>query len=137
MSRAALVLALVSVLGCQPADDPAAAYRTFAAALQRGEAPVAWEALSRATREELTAAARAAAVALHKPPPKDGMALAFGDGFVLARKVKKVEVARRDGDRAQLTVTDEKDAQESVAVVREDGAWRVDLGDELRRATAR
>lgn len=140
--RAGLPIALAAVvLGApslaQAAADPAAAFRDFASALNAGREDEAWNLLSEGTRFELTNAARRAAEAEGKPPPKDGRRIAFGSGLALQRRIASVTVAERTDDRARIVVTDEAGETQSVMTVREGGKWRVDFTEELRGLPAR
>lgn len=118
------------------ANDPADAFRSFAAALQAGRQDDAWNLLSESTQFELNKAARRAAEAEGKPPPKDGRQIAFGSGLSMQRRIASVTVAERTDDRARLVVTDETGEKQSVTTVFEGGKWRVDFTEELRSMAA-
>lgn len=117
----------------QGAAEPADAFRRFASALNAGRQEEAWNLLSESTRFELTSAARRAAEAQGKPPPKDGREIAFGSGLELQRRIDSIRVAERTDDRARLVVVDETGEEQSVMTVRERGGWYVDFTEELRQ----
>lgn len=116
----------------QGASSPADAFRRFASALNSGRQEEAWNLLSESTRFELSNAARRAAKAEGRPPPKDGRQLAFGSGLALQRQIKSIKVAEGSDERARLEVEDDTGEIQSVMVVKENGQWYVDFSEELR-----
>lgn len=122
------LLAAAAILSCAPRDPPPdAVYRAFVRAAAARDAAAAWPLLSSRTRSWLDARARKAAAEVPGLLPASGQRLLFGDAAGAARPVKAIELVVRDAERAQLRVTDDAGAVAAVALVREDGAWKIDL----------
>jgi hypothetical protein len=126
--RLPALAAALALAACAPADPPPdAVYRAFARAVSERDSAAAWKLLSARTRAWLDARAqRAAALAPGLVPPS-GQRLLLGDAAGSARPVKEIEVLPGGGERAGLRVTDASGATAEVSLVRERGAWRIDL----------
>jgi hypothetical protein len=129
----ALLLQVPSKCGQEP-PGPEIAYRTFAQAANMANAPVAWSLLSKETRAELDRRAAAVAAAQNGARPLDGKTMAFGEPLLAPREIKSVAVTPEGKDRARLVVTDSTGDVQSIVTVFEEGQWRVDLMDELRKS---
>ena len=101
--------ALLVVLALAGCGGPVRAFEQFYDDLAAGDA-AAIEALSERARARLDEDARRALLAT---PPRTG--------------VKSVHVLEEDDERATLAVEDVLGGTDTVRMVREDGAWRVDL----------
>ncbi len=126
--RTALGFALaVSLSACRSSDGPAERYRAFAAAAREGDAAAAWSMLSRKTRAQLDARARAvAAAAPAGVVPASGENLVLGDLASRAQRLRSVLVVRESQGAAIVSVeTEGGGPAREVTLVREDGAWRV------------
>ena len=122
------LLAAAALLSCAPRDPPPdAVYRAFVRAAAARDAAAAWPLLSSRTRSWLDARARKAAAEAPGLLPASGQRLLFGDAAGAVRPVREIEVLGRDSERARLRVTDEAGAVAAVTLVREGGAWRIDL----------
>lgn len=123
------LVAAAALFSCAPRDPPPdAVYRAFVKAAAARDAAAAWPLLSSRTRSWLDARARRAAGEAPGLLPASGQRLLFGDAAAgAARPVKEIEVLDRDASRARLRVTDDAGAVAAVALVREGGAWRIDL----------
>ncbi|HYG70492.1 MAG TPA: hypothetical protein VD838_22640 [Anaeromyxobacteraceae bacterium] len=115
----------VLVLACGRPAGPAETYRQFAAAVRQGRADVAWTLLSKESRAALDAAARETARRAPGVVPPSGAGLVIGDSAFGSRPLKSALVARESEDRAVVVAEVEGEGKREVALVREDGAWRV------------
>ncbi|HEY7725368.1 MAG TPA: hypothetical protein VH880_08540 [Anaeromyxobacteraceae bacterium] len=127
--RLLLVPALL-LSACVPRDAPPdAAYRAFARAAAERDADEAWRLLSARTRAWMEARGRAAAAAAPGVVAASGPRLLLGDAALATAPVREIEVLRREGDAAVLRVVDAAGAAAEVRMVREGGAWRVELAE--------
>lgn len=120
-----LVVALVLV-GCGGARSPDGAVRALTEAAEAGNRDAVWALLGPATRKRLAAdAARAAQAAGRREiVPQDLLAA----GWAPPRwRAAELDVIARDGDHATVEVTGAHRERETVACVRVDGQWRVEL----------
>lgn len=121
------LLLLLVTAGCRRPQDPAEAYRAFAAASRSGNSGAVWKMLSAQSREVLDR--RAAELARQAPGgvlPASGEDLVLGDLAVAAPRPTSIVVLRESRDAAVVAVEVEggRGAQE-VSLVREGGVWRV------------
>lgn len=125
------------VLACvPPKPGPAEVWRAFAEAAAKRDANGAWGLLSAESQGMLTRAARAVAAVEGQPEPPDGRRLIFSD--VSTQPALKQTEAVFDGpDAARVLVLDEADGRGTVRFVREEGRWKLDVTEELRRASSR
>lgn len=105
----ALSSVLLLVAACACSDDAPRAFEKFYDELAAGDA-AALDRLSAAARARLDEEARRA---LLSTPPRTS--------------IKSVTAIHDDGNRATLEVVDVLGDKDEVRMVREDGAWRVDL----------
>lgn len=122
----AWVLAAVLLGGCGGARSPEGAVRALSEAAEAGNRDAVWALLGPATRKRLEAdAARAAQAAGRRElGPRDLLAA----GWAPPRwRASDLDVVSRDGDRAVVEVTGPRHERETVACVRVDGQWRVEL----------
>lgn len=125
---AALLPALLGGLACAPRDlAPEAAYQAFARAAAERDAEAGWALLSRPSRERLDARARAAAARAPGVVAESGQRLLFGDAALGVHPPREVKLLRHDADRVTLRVVDAGGAAGEVQMVREEGAWRLEL----------
>lgn len=133
-SLGAALLVLLA-LACRRPEGPADRYRVFAAAARSGDAETVWSMLSERSRAMLDE--RAKEVAARAAPgvlPQSGRDLVLGDLAPRAARIASVTVLRESRDAAVLTVQLEGAGAEEVAMVREDGRWRVVLPGVARSA---
>jgi hypothetical protein len=124
-----LVLLAAACPGSQPAPGsagPVEAVQDFAESLGRGDADAAWRLLSARTQQQADARAKAAREASGGVGPASGRQMLFASavrtGPIHAREVS------RSGDSAEVeTTTADGGAGSGFHVVRENGAWKVDL----------
>ena len=131
MRRLALLFSLVLLAGCRKAEGPEEAYRRFAQATAKRDAATAWSLLSSESQQALTRAAADVAKAEGREAPKDGRQLLLSDATTLVAPPRDAS-AVFEGDRTFVVVRDEAGERGRVAMVKEDGRWRVDLSRELR-----
>lgn len=123
---ALLAAATLALPACRRDVGPADRYRAFAAAAREGRSGEVWSMLSEASRAELDRRAKDLAA---KAPPGvlagSGRALALGDLSALAPRPTAVVVVRESRDAAVVAVEAEGQPAREVALVREEGVWRV------------
>jgi len=116
----ALTLCAVACNPDIPTETPDGAWRAFHKALDRRRPDPAFDLLSAADREALTARAKAA-----------GSSVKAKDMLIVDRRSlpawEELE-AEIDGDRAVIRITLEGGGTDRREAVREEGAWRVVLG---------
>jgi hypothetical protein len=126
--RAAALAALLALLpGCQRELPPDATYRALVRAMAERDEQAVWDLLSSATQERLQERARiAAAAAPGVVPPRAALLLA-GDAPRAVLPPSSIVVVQAGPDRAVLRVEAPGAGPGDVVLVRERGAWRVDL----------
>ncbi len=127
------LVALLPVLGCKGArwDTPEAAYTTFAQAVLKGDAKVAYEGLSEATRKEIEARSKEIAAASQGSVRDDPVLLTFAVGS-RPRLVTRVKRLKLEGAVATVAVTAGDETREQ-RLVDEGGRWKVDLTEILKK----
>ncbi len=127
----ALLAVVVAVLAaCSRPAGPAESYRRFSAAARSGDAETVWSLLSERSRAALDARARElSARAAPGVIPPSGRDLVLGDQAARAPRLRAAVVVRESADLAVVRVEDEAGGKGEVTLVREDGAWRVQLED--------
>lgn len=129
-----MLLAALALAGCRRPDGPAESYRRFAAAARTGDADAVWSMLSERSRAALDARARAlSSRAAPGVIPPSGRDLVLGDQAARAPRLRSAVVVRESADAAVVRVEDEAGGQGEVTLLREGGAWRVELGDAAGR----
>ncbi len=122
-----IALGVALVAGCGAGTgSPEGAVRALGEAALDGDRAAVWKLLGPATRARLTADAERAArlEGRRSLPPEEMLAVGwFPPRFHLegAREIS------RDGARATVEVRGEKGERETVACVKEGGAWKVEL----------
>ena len=125
---ALLAAALVGLLpACQRDLPPDATYRALVRAAADRDEAAAWSLLSSATQERLTARARTAASAAPGVVPPSARAMLIGDAALGGRPPSAITLLESSPDRAVLRVEAPGAPARNVVLVREGGAWRVDL----------
>ncbi|MHB8877898.1 MAG: nuclear transport factor 2 family protein [Myxococcaceae bacterium] len=129
----ALLLLVVVAAACKGPrwDTPEAAYATFAQAMMRGEAKLAYEALSASTHKAIEERSKELSAASGGAIRDDPVLLTFATG-VKPRLVTEVKVVKVEGDTATVTVTAGGQTQEQ-RMVKEGGRWRVDLSETFKK----
>lgn len=122
-----ILVAICALAGCQRPkwDTPVDAFRTFQAALKRGDGKAAWEALSRDSRGRIEARMKEVAAASGGVVPEDAAAAALATGFKL-EPADEVTLKESTADTAVLKVK-VKSVEREQRMVREEGKWRLDL----------
>ncbi len=118
---------LLAVPACQRDLPPDAAYRALVRAMAERDEDAAWDLLSSATRERLEAKARIAASAAPGVVPPRARVLLAGDAALAVLPPTSIAVVQSGPDRAVLRVEAPGTKPQDVVLVRERGAWRVDL----------
>jgi hypothetical protein len=127
-SRAALAAALVAVLpACQRDLPPDATYRALVRAAAERDEAAAWNLLSSATKKRLEERARVAAAAAPGVVPASARSMLVGDASLGVRPPSSITGVEAGPDRAVLRVEAPDSPSRDVVLVREGGAWRVDL----------
>jgi hypothetical protein len=119
---------LAVAAGCDrlKSEDPVDAYLAVSRAVQKGDLKDAYGAVSQKTRQALDARAHEIATLSDGGVHDDPAAMLFGQ-VGHPPPVGEVTLARREGDVAVLKVNGSE-----VRMVREDGAWKLDLVDRLK-----
>jgi hypothetical protein len=127
-SRAVLAAALLALLpACQGDPPPDAAYRALVRAMAERDEQAAWNLLSAATQARLQEKARGAAAAAPGVVPPRAASLLAGDAPLAVLPPTSITVVQAGPGRAVLRVEAPGGAPRDVVLVRERGAWRVDL----------
>ena len=127
-SDLSLAAALVAVLpACQRELPPDAAYRALVRAAADRDEAAAWNLLSSATRRRLEERAREAAAAAPGVVPASARSMLVGDASLGVRPPTSITALAVGPDRAVLHVEAPDSPARDVVLVREGGAWRVDL----------
>lgn len=128
VARAALATALVAVLpACQRDLPPDATYRALVRAAAERDEAAAWNLLSSATQKRLEERARAAAAAAPGVVPASARSMLVGDASLGVRPPSSITGVEAGPDRAVLRVEAPDSPTRDVVLVREGGAWRVEL----------
>jgi hypothetical protein len=127
VKRLPVVGALIVLAACARPQGPEAAFRAFVNATASGQRDAAWALLSDASRKTVEAAWQEAKKAGGEGAPASPQAMLFSDDLRVQRRVKSITVASSQGDRTVLRVTDDLGESREVPMVREGGAWRVEL----------
>jgi hypothetical protein len=129
---ASAFLALALCAGCpgNRSDDPVEAYQAFVKSAQKGEIKAAWGALSAATRAEVDGRTHALAAASDGGVRDDPTALLFSS-LQRPEPITEISLQRRDDTAATVRVSTASRTAE-VRLVKEDGAWKVDLTEALK-----
>ena len=127
--RAALAAALLlaALPACQVDRPPDATYRALVRAMGERDEETAWGLLSRPTRQRLEERAKVAAAAAPGVVAPNARALLAGDAPLAVRPPRSITVVQLDATRAVLRVEAPGAPPADVVLVREDGAWKVDL----------
>ena len=127
--RPALALAALLLLlpACQRDLPPDATYRALVRAVADRDEAAAWKLLSHGTQERLEARARAAAAAAPGVVPASAREMLVGDAALVTRPPSAITVAGGTADRVVLRVEAPGAEPRDVVLLREGGAWRVDL----------
>lgn len=128
-----VAVSLLGLLSCAkppPPGSPDEAYASFAKAVRAGEANEAYRWLSQPTREAIERQAQALAKASDGGVGADPQRLAFAPTRGAA--LTGVRVVNQEGDVASLEVT-AAGVTQRVRVVKEQGAWRVDLSESFAK----
>lgn len=132
----AVVLAVASMVACDsPESRPEDVLKAFLQEVSFGRAEPAWSRLSERTRRLLVerheARKKAAGEAPTEPRPAE---LLFSDlGLTVLNPAESVVVVSPPGDVVTLRVSVEGGESAEVRMVKEDGAWRVDLAPWISR----
>jgi hypothetical protein len=124
----ALAVALFAVLpACQRDLPPDATYRALVRAVADRDEAAAWNLLSAATQKRLDDRAQVAAAAAPGVVPPSGRAMLVGDASLGVLPPTSITGVGDAPDRAVLRVEAPGTPARDVVLVREGGAWRVDL----------
>lgn len=136
-SRALIVASALAALtgfsACNRPDwtTPVKAYLSFANALKKGEAKVAWGALSERSKQRLTERSKViAAVSDGGMSPKPELLLFAGGGT--AQEMSEVKLIREEGKDAVLSVVPVEGPAVEVRMVRESDGWKLDVSEMLK-----
>jgi hypothetical protein len=121
------VALFLAVPACQRELPPDAAYRALVRAMSERDEEAAWELLSSATRDRLEARARIAAAAAPGVVRPSARALLAGDAPLAVLPPTSIVLKEMGPDRAVLRVEAPGARSAEVILIRERGAWRVDL----------
>jgi hypothetical protein len=123
-----LAAALAALLpACQRDAPPDATYRALVRATAERDEAAAWALLSAATQKRLEDRARLAAAAAPGVVPASARAMLVGDASLAVRPPTSITPGESTPDRAVLRVEAPGSPPRDVVLVREGGAWRVDL----------
>ena len=123
-----IAVAALALASCQRPkwDTPVDAFKSFHAALKRGDAKTAWDGISRDSRGRIESKLKLVSKASGGVVPETETAvMALGTGLK-TEPVGEVTLKESSGDAAVVLVKI-KDAQREQRMVREDGKWRLDL----------
>lgn len=107
------------------AAGPTEAVQAFSAAIQRGDAAVAWSLLSAKTQAEADRLAGEARKSAGDAGPQTGRQMLFGSA-VPGGKTTAKEVSS-DGGAAEVIVSDAPGSEHRFRTVREGSGWKVEL----------
>ncbi len=128
-----VVVALTGACNRPNWDSPVNAYQSFLRALAKGEAELAYNALSSDTRALLAKRAEEISLASGGSVRNDPAAIFFVNA-AKAPAVREVTLVSQTGDQALLSV--EAGGKASlVRMVKEAGGWRIELSPEPPSAT--
>lgn len=128
VATAVVLLLAAALAGCPQRDpSPDATYRALARAMAERDEDAAWALLSADTRRKLEERARVSAAAAPGVVPASARALLAGDAARGVLPASSIQVREVGPDRAVLEVEAPGAPPRSVVLVREGGAWRVDL----------
>jgi hypothetical protein len=132
-ATAIAVLVCLALVGCnRPTwSTPDGAYASFARAVKKGEYNLAWGALSHASRTALENRAKELAAASGGALEDDPKALFFGSPEQ-PQPIRTIEVVGEEGDVARLSVTPEAGPPREVRMLKESGAWKLDVSHALK-----
>jgi hypothetical protein len=129
--RFAAVLLSTALAGLLPACQrdlpPDATYRALVRAAAERDEAAAWNLLSSATQKRLEEKARVAAAAAPGVVPPTARAMLVGDASLSVRPPSAISVVGSSADRTVLRVEAPGSSPRDVVLVREGGAWRVEL----------
>lgn len=129
MTRAPAWLVAIAATGAAACKSggPVDAFLAFLEAVQSQDAEAAWAVLARPARARLEAAsARLRELTGETVAPGE---LLLATAMRAKRGGRSVRLAKVDGDRAVIRVELEPGGEDEVAMVREEGTWRVALGE--------
>jgi hypothetical protein len=125
---AALAASLIAFLpACQRDLPPDATYRALVRAAAERDEAAAWNLLSSATQKRLEERAREAAAAAPGVVPASARSMLVGDASLGVRPPSSITGVEAGPDRAVLRVEAPDSPTRDVVLVREGGAWRVEL----------
>jgi hypothetical protein len=125
---AALAASLIAFLpACQRDLPPDATYRALVRAAAERDETAAWNLLSSATQKRLEERAREAAAAAPGVVPASARSMLVGDASLGVRPPSSITGVEVGPDRAVLRVEAPDSPTRDVVLVREGGAWRVEL----------
>jgi hypothetical protein len=123
-----LAAALTGLLpACQRDLPPDATYRALVRAVADRDESAAWNLLSSDTQKRLEEKARVAAAAAPGVVPASARAMLVGDASLSVRPPSAISVVGGSADRTVLRVEAPGASPRDVVLVREGGAWRVEL----------
>jgi hypothetical protein len=131
MKRALLCLVLMATACPRAAgDDPVEAYQSLVRNAQRGEVKAGYAALSTQTRHLLDNQSKALSAASDGGVKDDPAGLFFAQ-LQRPAAIIEISVTERDAGTALLKVSGATGAS-VVRMLKEDGAWKLDLTDTLK-----
>jgi hypothetical protein len=129
MKRLSLALLLL-LSACPPSQSgPEAVFRRFVTGVQNGDVDGAWSLLSHGTQEALTSYVQHQRE-LGAKVPDDPRQAVLGDAK-LAQPIEDLTVKQAGEERTVLSVK-AGGVTNDVTMVKEDGAWRISLTEQLR-----
>jgi hypothetical protein len=120
--------ALLLPAACTRDLGPEATYRALTRAVADRDEGAAWALLSRGTQRWLETRAREAARTAPGVVAPSARQLLLGDAALTVAPPSVIEVVRNDGKVAVLRVQSFGGAPADVELVREGGAWKVEIG---------